>query len=66
MNFYEKLCVLVTTWSKKHSSNEIVPITYALGREFFSATTFEGLRVFFSGRVKVLVYFGLYESLLHF
>ena len=34
MNFYEKLCVPVVTWNKKHLSKQAVPITYALGRRF--------------------------------
>ena len=34
MNFYEKLCVPVITWNKKHLSKQAVPITYAFGRRF--------------------------------
>ena len=34
MNFYEKLCVPVITWNKKHLSKQAVPITYAFGRCF--------------------------------
>ena len=29
---------------KKHSSKQAVPITYTLGKNFFAAATFEGLR----------------------
>ena len=47
-----------------------VLMIYTLGKDFFVAAAFKGLwvcEIFFSGRVeKFVVYFGLYESSVHF
>ena len=63
---YEKQWLLVLIWNKKHSSKQVVPITYTLEKKFFAAATFEGLvSSFFSDIVKKLIYFGLHESFSH-
>ena len=41
-NYYEKKCLLVIT-KNKHSSKEVVPITYTLEKLVFAAATFQGL-----------------------
>ena len=51
---------------EKETLIQVVPIKYTVGN-FFTASTFEDLIVFFSGRVeKLVVYFGLYELPLYF
>ena len=52
----------------KHSSKQAVPIIYTLEKKFFAAAAFEGLWVvsFQTEWKKIAVYFGLYESSLHF
>ena len=46
---------------KKHSSKEVVPITYPLEKKFSTTATFEGLREASFQTVKKLVsYYGLY------
>ena len=32
-------------WNKKHSSKQVVPITYTLEKSFFATATFEGLYI---------------------
>ena len=51
---------------EKETLIQVVPIKCTVGN-FFAASTFEDLSVFFSGRVeKLVVYFGLYELPLYF
>ena len=42
INVYEKLCLPVITWNKKHLSKQVLPIRYALEKTFFAVATFEG------------------------
>ena len=61
------LVVSVITWNKKDSSKQVVSMINKLGKEFFSAATSKGsLDVYFETVKKLVVYFGLYESSLHF
>ena len=41
ISFYKKQCLPVITWNKKHSSNQVMSITYTLEKKFFSAAAFE-------------------------
>ena len=43
MIFYEKQCLPVIIYNKKHSSKQVVAITYTLGKWVFVATTFKRL-----------------------
>ena len=45
INFYEKQWLLVFTKIKKHSSKQVVSITYTLEKRYLAAATFEGLWV---------------------
>ena len=42
---FKKQCLSVITQNKKHSSKQVIPITYTLGKRFVAAVTFEGLSV---------------------
>ena len=44
-NYYEKKYFLVITKNKKHSSKQVVPITYKLKKRLFAAATFQGFWV---------------------
>ena len=52
------------TWNKKHSSKQVVSITYTLDNFFFTATTVECLRVVhrFGQIEKLDVFVGLFKS----
>ena len=57
INFYEKEWLLVFTWNKKHSSKQVVSITYPLKKKIFSSCYFWGFVCsFFLEIVKKLVY----------
>ena len=43
MNLNKKYCLPITTWNKKHSSKQAVPIAYKHLEKFFAAADFEGL-----------------------
>ena len=38
INFYEKHCLPVVTWSKNNSSKQVVPIICSLEKRFFAVT----------------------------
>ena len=40
---YEKQCLPLITWNKKHLSKQIVTIAYTLKKKFSAVATFEGL-----------------------
>ena len=65
---YERKCLLVITKNKKHSSKQVVPITYTLEKRVFAVATFQSLWVVcFQTKWKIcVVYFTLFESSLHF
>ena len=42
INVYEKLCLPVITWNKKHLSKQVLPIRYALEKTIFAVATLEG------------------------
>ena len=64
-NIYKKLCLPVITWNKKNVHRTKY---YTLEKNVFTTATFWRLvSSFNSDEVKILVvYFGLYESYLHF
>ena len=67
MSLYKKECLPVITRNKKHSSKQVVSMIYTLGKDFFATATFQGYRdVSFQTVKKLVVYFGLSESSLHF
>ena len=68
LSLYKKECLPIITRNKKHSSKEVVSMIHTLWKGFFATATFPRfVRRFFSDRVKKLVvYFGLCESSLHF
>ena len=43
INFCKKDCLPVITKNKKHSSKQVVPITYTLEKKIFAAVIFEHL-----------------------
>ena len=67
ISLYKKECLPVITRNKKHSSKQVVSMIYTLGKDFFATATFQGYRdVSFQTVKKLVVYFGLCESSLHF
>ena len=53
VHFYGKLCPLVITQNKKHSSKQVLPKTHTLEKKLFAGATFDGLWVNpFSDRLK--------------
>ena len=43
VHFYGKLCPLVITQNKKHSSKQVLPKTHTLEKKLFAGATFDGL-----------------------
>ena len=65
--FEKKILFPVITRNKKHSSKQVVWMINTLGKDFFAAATFKGLRHFFWYRIKnLVVYFGWYQPSLYF
>ena len=66
-NFNEK-CRALITWSKKHSSKQVVPITYTLEKKsFLKLLLLKDCESFiFRETIKIVVCFGLYQSTLGF
>ena len=69
INFYKKRCLPLIKWNKKNPSKQVISITYAYwGKMFLELLLWKVFKCpFYSKRVKkVVVYFGLHESSLHF
>ena len=45
MNFYNKQCLPVITWNKKHLMKRVLPKIYTLEKKIFALATFEKLHV---------------------
>ena len=43
INFYQKWCLSVIAWNKKHLSKQVLPVTNTLEKKFFTSATFESL-----------------------
>ena len=46
INVCKKQFLLVVTWNKKHSTKQVISMTYKLEKRFFAAATFEELHSF--------------------
>ena len=68
INFYKNHCLPVAISNKNNLSNQVVPITYTLEKNFFIvAILLRFVSHFFLDRVKnIVVFFGLYEYSLNF
>ena len=70
INLHEKQCLQVIAGNKKHSSKQVVPMTYTYGKKFFAAAAFDNLwDIFFKAELKtwnilwsVWVFFVLLEK----
>ena len=68
MTVAPSLSIKINLRNEKHSSKQFVSMINTLGKNFLAAATFKGLwdASFKTGQGKLVVYFGLHQSSLHF